>query len=111
MIRRYHRGGHPPKQFSIPLLTSHEQHSLQRKLPVQSEMTNRFAAGCQTGKNIQVPVATQKRLGLQSRAAQPLTHQIKQGFVRLPQQEAHLPGALMGRILQCELILQIGQGS
>ena len=111
MVRGYHRRWHPPEQFSIPLLTGHEQHSFQRKLPVQGEMTNRFAAGCQAGKNIQIPMATQKGLGLQSGATQSLTHQIKKRFVRLPQQEAHLPGALMRRLLQCELILQIVQGS
>ena len=109
MVCRDHGSGHAAEQFSVPLLACHKQYLVQWKIPVQGQMPDRFTAGCQARKNVQIPVATQKRLSLQSCATQPLTHQIKQGFIWLAQQKAHLPGALMWRVLKGELILQIRQ--
>ena len=111
MIRRHHGGGHAPEQLRIPLLTGHQQHPLQGESPVQREMANRLSAGRQPGENIQKPVTTQQGLSLQSSPPEPLTHQIQQGRIRLPQQITDLPAALLLRILKRELILQIRQSS
>ena len=55
-------------------------------------------------------MTTQQRLGLQSRPTQTLAHQAQQRSIRLPQQITDLPGALLLRLLQHQLILKVCQG-
>ena len=55
-------------------------------------------------------MATQQGLGLQPGPTQTLAHQAQQRGIRLPQQITDLPGALLLRLLQHQLILKVGQG-
>ena len=110
MIRWNHRGGEPTQQLSITLLAGHHQHLFQRQIPAQRQVSNRLAAGRQTGQHIEEPMAAQLGPRLHPLPAQALTHQIQDRGVRLPQQVTHLPRSLLFIRLEREVILQILHG-